>query len=765
MLELITRAIDSELARRVTVSAGRIWIFVFALSVCMTGCSSSNSNKSGDTMPKDNTADLSAQVVEATPEQQNVAGQVWYDESLKLNHLAGESSPYLLSHADNPVDWYPWGDEALERSKAEDKPIFLSIGYAACHWCHVMEHESFEDDSVAAFLNENFIAIKVDREQRPDLDQIYMTAVQAFTRGGGGWPMSVFMTPDLKPFFAGTYFPRDDKYGRPGFLSLANNINRAYRENRSDLNKQADALSQAVIQRLQPLAAQGELERGLFEKGIQQSLGRTDFVNGGFGSGTKFPHAAELSALLRQFRLTGDEKIKKSLDLTLTAMINRGMYDQVGGGFHRYTVDPKWAVPHFEKMLYDNSLLVPLYLDAYLVFKKYDYLDAAVRTLDFMIRELSDPPGGFYSALDADSEHEEGKFYVWKKSDIDAALGEDADFYYKYFHVSEAGNFEHLTNVMARNDAAFAKLENDSDAGNIRARLAQLNQTLFTVRAPRERPLTDDKVVTGWNGMALTALCRGYQVTSEQRFLNAATRLGRFLKNTMFADGKLRHTYRRGGFSSGQFLEDYGYVANGMVDLYESDADYQWLEFATRLARDGFTMFSDASGALYLSPKGESDHIVRPSDVFDGSYPAPGSYLMLAAQRIAALNDDKGLAEHVDRSLRALSGAIKRSPVGMLSAALVLHNQYISRVEFAVVGDGPARADFLDVVYRSYLPYRVIAASDKADDRVALLKGRDVMADSENGATGYVCQNYICQLPASSVDEFAKQVAALNTAP
>ena len=710
-----------------------------------------------DSMAEENAADT-------TPEQQNVADQVWFDKNVKLNHLKDESSPYLLSHADNPVNWYPWGDEALARAKAEDKPIFLSIGYASCHWCHVMEHESFEDDSVAAFLNENFIAIKVDREQRPDLDQIYMTAVQAFTRGGGGWPMSVFMTPDLKPFFAGTYFPRDDKYGRPGFLSLANNLFRAYRDNRNDLNKQADALSKAVIQRLRPLAAQGELERGIFEKAIEQSLGRTDFTNGGFGSGTKFPHAAELNALLRQYRLTGNARIKKALDLTLTAMINRGLFDQIGGGFHRYTVDPKWAVPHFEKMLYDNSLLVPVYLDAYLVFKKYDYLDAAVRTLDFMLLEMSDPAGGYYSALDADSEHEEGKFYVWKKSDIDAALGKDAEFYYKYYHVTDAGNFEHLTNVMARKDAAFAELESDSDAENIRVRLAAMNKTLFTVRAPRERPLTDDKIVTGWNGMALTAFSRGYQVTGEKRFLIAATRLGRFLKDTMFADGKLRHTYRRGGFSRGQFLEDYGYVANGMVDLYETDANYEWLEFATDLARDGFSMFSDTNGALYLSPKGEADHIVRPSDVYDGSYPAPGSYLMLAAQRIAALNDDKQLAEHVERSLKALSGAIKRSPVGMLSAALVLNNQYISRVEFAVVGNAPARADFLNVIYSSYLPYRVIAASDKADDRVALLKGRHVISGSENGATGYVCQNYVCKLPAPGVEEFAKQVAALSAA-
>ncbi|MFQ5606737.1 MAG: thioredoxin domain-containing protein [Candidatus Zixiibacteriota bacterium] len=559
-----------------------------AVATLLTAGGCSGSDSAGDKM-----SDRNADNLAATSEQKQVAEQLWYDKNAKLNHLVSESSPYLLSHADNPVDWYPWDDEALARAKSEDRPIFLSVGYASCHWCHVMERESFQDDSVAEFLNANFISIKVDREQRPDLDQIYMTAVQAFTRGGGGWPMSVFLTPDLKPFFAGTYFPRVDSYGRPGFLTLIQNIMKAYLENRAGLNKQAETISRAVIERLQPMASQARFGREIFERAIEESLKRVDFVNGGFGGSTKFPHAAELSALLRSYKLTGADSVKQALEVTLTAMMNRGMYDQVGGGFHRYTVDSRWAVPHFEKMLYDNSLLVPLYLDAYLVFERRDYLDAATATLDFMLREMSDPDGGFYSALDADSDHEEGKFYVWKKSELDSVLGNDAGFYYEYYKVTDAGNFEGNTNVMARRDAAFAALEDDTESESIRSRLKALNQKLYNARAPRIRPFTDDKIVIGWNGMALTAFCRGYQVTGEERFLQAARRLGSFLKGVAFADGKLRHTYRRGVFSEGLFLEDYGYVANGMVDLYETDPDYEWLEFATLLAREGFELFSD----------------------------------------------------------------------------------------------------------------------------------------------------------------------------
>ncbi|MBN4072290.1 thioredoxin domain-containing protein [bacterium AH-315-F03] len=694
--------------------------------------------------------------------QEIVDSQRWYDPNKKLNHLVGESSPYLLSHADNPVDWYPWGEEALARAKAEDKPIFLSVGYASCHWCHVMEHESFEDDSVAALLNEHFIAIKVDREQRPDIDQIYMTAVQTFTRGGGGWPMSVFMTSELKPFFAGTYFPRDDKsgYNRPGFISLLNQIIAVYTTDRVNINKQAEKLTEQLRANLAPITQSNGLSATIFASAITQSMGRVDFVYGGFGQSRKFPHTAELRGILRNYALSGDAQSKKALEITLRGLLYYGMYDQVGGGFHRYTVDRQWAVPHFEKMLYDNSLMVPLLLDAYLVFDNQDYLDGAIQTLDFLLREMRDTAGGFYSALDADSEGEEGLFYVFTKKEMDEILGSDSSFYYQYYVVTDNGNFEHKTNVMARQADIWAELKNSSDEPQVRAKLDALNLRILAERANRIRPLTDDKVVTAWNGMALSAFSRGYQVTGQKRFLDAAQKLGAFLNERMFQDGELLHTYRNDVTSRGPLLEDYGYVAEGMVDLYETDGNYRWLVFAHTLVNDGFTKFSDENGFLYLSVGNASDLIVRPSDIYDGSYPSPGSYLLSAAQRVAALTDDKALATSMRKSLATLGSATERSAAGMMSTVLVHHNNALQRSEFAIVGDADSRKEFLDIVYQHYLPYRIIAASDGADDRVALLIQRNPL--NKNRATGFVCQDYVCQLPTENVAEFAALVKKLQ---
>ncbi len=752
--------------RITTLTCTTLGAFVL-LSIGSCSSSSSTKNGSGKTYAMDEN------VLNEETTQKEIAAQQWYDPAKKLNHLAGESSPYLLMHADNPVNWYPWGEEALQRAREENKPIFLSVGYASCHWCHVMEHESFTDDSVANFLNEHFISIKVDREQRPDIDQIYMTAVQVFTRGGGGWPMSVFMTPDLKPFFAGTYFPRHDGYGRPGFLTLLQNLNKVYEQNRDEVNKQADRMASIVKQQLQPVLTKVNQGKNTFNEAIDQSLSRVDFTFGGFGNDKKFPHASELTGLLRYYVLNKDsipaktddskkpskvEKVSTAITMTLDAMMSHGMYDQVGGGFHRYTVDRKWSVPHFEKMLYDNSLLVPVYLDASLVYHSADYLEAATETLDFMRRELSDPAGGYYSALDADSDGEEGKFYVWTKKETDEVLGPDAEFYYQYYVVSDNGNFENGTNVMARNESAFRGLVGAADEQSVRQRLQALNKKLYAARSPRVRPMTDDKVVTGWNGMALTAFARGYEVSGEKRFLQSAQKLGHFLKETMYDGKMLRHTYRKGVFSDGQFLEDYGYVANGMVDLYEADHDYQWLEFATALVKSGFDLFSDTSGSLYLSPDGDSEHFVRPSDVYDGSYPAPGSALLSAAQRVAAFTDDKAIASKVKRSLDALGTAIQRSPVGMMSTVLVLHNEFIPRAEFAIIGDNADISKFTSLVYKRYFPYRIIAASESADDRVALLRGRTKLDDGGSGATGYVCRNYACQLPTSDPQTFAKQI-------
>ncbi|HSG98671.1 MAG TPA: thioredoxin domain-containing protein [candidate division Zixibacteria bacterium] len=691
-----------------------------------------------------------------------VSGQRWFDPDATLNHLAGETSPYLLSHADNPVDWYPWGEEALTRAREQNKPIFLSIGYAACHWCHVMEHEVFEDEAVAEFLNRHFVSIKVDREERPDLDRIYMQAVQIFTRGGGGWPMTVFMTPELKPFFAATYLPRDSDpaSGRPGFLTLASRIEKMYSESNPKLFDQANAITDALREQLKPFTEAAELSAEKFSRAIESSLGRVDFSYGGFGEEQKFPHHSELTALLRDFALNQTPRTREALDKTLRAMLSKGMYDHVGGGFHRYTVDRRWAVPHFEKMLYDNALLASVYADAFLLFGERDYRDALTGVLDFMLAELADPSGGFYSAIDADSEGEEGAFYVWLKKELDNLLGDDADFYYSYYRVSEFGNFDGGANVLARIDSAWSALRGASEEAQIRDRLSALNRKLYIARQQRERPLTDDKIITAWNGMALTALARGFQVTGERRYGDAAQRLGALVRDTLYQDGALAHVYRRGSFSDGQFLEDYGYIANGLVDLYESDGDVQWLTLAAALAHEAFELFADSTGFLYLTVESAQDHLIRPNDIFDGSYPAAGSYLLQAAQRISALTDDKPLRENLNKSLAALSGAIDRAPLGLFSALLVAHNQFIPRAEFAVVGPVEEREPFLQNVYRRYFPNRIIAFGDGADGRVALLKNREPLQTSQ--ATGFVCRDYVCQLPTSDPEEFREQIDAFN---
>ncbi|MHC4499554.1 MAG: thioredoxin domain-containing protein, partial [Planctomycetota bacterium] len=422
------------------------------------------------------------------------------------NHLRNENSPYLLSHADNPVDWYPWGDEALQRARDEDKPIFLSIGYAACHWCHVMERESFEDKKIAAILNESFVSIKVDREQRPDLDNIYMSFTTALT-GSGGWPMSVFLTPDLKPFFAGTYFPPEDRYGRPGFKRLITEIARAYRQDKEKIISLSESIMAQLSSRINAGAGQGLLTADLVSKGADGLMQGFDHAYGGFGQAPKFPQALELSLFLRHYRQSGDISFLQAALKALKGMADGGIYDHIGGGFARYSTDQKWLVPHFEKMLYDNSLLVPVYVEAYQVTGDSENLETVRGTLEFVLREMTDKSGGFYSSLDADSEHEEGKFYIWSKSEVDSLLGDEADLFCRYYNITEGGNFEgrNILNITADSERLRQSLSLD----DFDQRMAAGRAKLLEARPKRVRPATDDKILSSWNGLTLYALCKG----------------------------------------------------------------------------------------------------------------------------------------------------------------------------------------------------------------------------------------------------------------
>ncbi|MFH2055727.1 MAG: thioredoxin domain-containing protein, partial [bacterium] len=472
-------------------------------------------------------------------------------EMTTQNHLAGSTSPYLLQHANNPVDWYPWGEEALQRARVEDKPIFLSIGYSACHWCHVMEHESFENPETATLMNEHFVCIKVDREERPDLDDIYMTFIQLST-GSGGWPMSVFLTPDLKPFFGGTYFPPEDRYGRPGFPNLLQNVATAWKTQRDQIEQSSEAFAARLQQVMGTTGAAGQFPENTLEQAAQQLLSGFDAVNGGFSGPPKFPPSYSLSLLMRYIKRRGDEQALRALTFTLDKMAQGGIYDQLGGGFHRYSVDTYWLVPHFEKMLYDNALLSRTYFEAYQLTGNDFYLRIGTEVLDYILRDMTDGAGGFHSSEDADSEGEEGKFYVWTPQEIVEALGEDdGKLVCDYFDVTEAGNFEDGKSILhVRGKAQLFAERYGLTFEELASNLAEARAGLLEARSRRIRPHKDDKVLADWNGLMLSSLARGYQLSGDEQYLRAANRCADFLRETMYRSDGLHRTYRQGAVGS-----------------------------------------------------------------------------------------------------------------------------------------------------------------------------------------------------------------------
>jgi uncharacterized protein len=669
------------------------------------------------------------------------------------NHLTNENSPYLLSHAHNPVDWYPWGDEALQKACREDKPIFLSIGYAACHWCHVMERESFENQEIAAILNEHYVSIKVDREQRPDIDQIYMTFTQALT-GGGGWPMSVFLSSDLKPFFAGTYFPPEDYYGRPGFKKVITEIAKAWREERRQVLDSAEAITAQLTAHIDSPSEQILLTGDLFTRGAVELMGGFDHKNGGFGNAPKFPHATELMLFFRRYLNSDDESYRQAAEKGLRAMGQGGIYDHLGGGFARYSTDAAWVVPHFEKMLYDNALLVPVYAEAYRITREPFYLEIVRGTLDFILREMTDSTGGFYSALDADSEGEEGKFYVWTKAEIVGLLGGDADKFCQYYNITDSGNFE-KKNILHVTGASSG-VRNESNPEDFDRRLAEAKQKLLAARAGRVRPLTDDKILTSWNGLALSALCAGYRYTQDRRYLDAAIKNAEFVRSTLFRDGKLTHSYRGGRHSEGQFLEDYGYYLRGLIELYQvdhSENNGRWLDFASQLAERATELFLTEDGALFMREAGQADLIYRPKDETDGALPSPSSYLIEALLKLGRLTGNNDYTLAGEKALRALSGSIARHPGGMASALLALDYHLGDKIEVVVVGDGAERGKMLDTFRFALPPGALLAVSVSGDNGRALFEGRTAHSGE---VLAYVCRNSVCRLPVRTAVELGQ---------
>jgi uncharacterized protein YyaL (SSP411 family) len=675
------------------------------------------------------------------------------------NRLAKESSPYLLQHRDNPVDWYPWGPEAIERARREDRPIFLSIGYSACHWCHVMEHESFESEAIARVLNENFVPIKVDREERPDLDQIYMNAVQMLT-GHGGWPMSVFLTPDLKPFYGGTYWPPRGSRGMPGFDQILAAVIDAWKNRREQALTAAEQLT-AELQNVGAVAAgdAGGLDVGLIDAAAGQLRRSFDNTYGGFGQAPKFPHPMDLQLLVREWHRTGQQGSLDMVRLTLDRMAAGGIYDHLGGGFARYSVDARWLVPHFEKMLYDNALLAGAYLDAYLVTGDANYTRVLRETLDYVVRDMTNPGGGFYSTEDADSEGHEGLFYTWTPDEIEAVLGEERGATFgRVYDVSDVGNFEgrSILNLPKTLEQCAAILRREPH--ELAAELAESREKLFAVREKRVRPGRDDKVIVAWNGLMIDAMARAGAGLNEPEYAVTADEVASFILSRMRRDdGRLLHSWRNGHAKLDAYLDDYAALANSLVSLYEANFKERWIDEAVALMDIVLDKFADpAGGGFFYTASDHEQLIARTKELTDSSTPSGNS---LAANALLRLGRLLGRSDYLDAAEQTLAAAVpimQRAPMAAGQMLLALDFYIGPTHELVLVGD-MARDDTKQAIasiHRRHLPRSVFAGRDtRSADPTGSQSGHlNEIFEGKESPQGqpalYVCEDFACSAPA-----------------
>lgn len=680
------------------------------------------------------------------------------------NRLAHETSPYLLQHAHNPVDWYPWGEEALEMARAEDRPIFLSIGYSACHWCHVMERESFENERTAELMNANFVNVKVDREERPDLDAIYMEAVQAMT-GSGGWPMSVFLTPSGKPFYGGTYFPPQPRYGIPSFSQVLLAVADAYKNRRKDLEEQAQRLTDA-IGRTGSLTASGGAPGGeVLSEATAKLLQYFDEQYGGFGDQPKFPQPMTLEFAMSQYRRGGGEDVLGIAEHTLQQMAAGGIYDHLGGGFHRYSVDRIWLVPHFEKMLYDNAQLLRAYLHAWQIKKRPGHRQVVEETVDYVLREMTAPGGGFYSAQDADSEGEEGKFFVWTAEEIERVLGkEEADLLGRCYGVTPAGNFEGKTILNLRQTAAEIALQTGAEVEAVGERLAAARQKLFIEREKRVKPERDDKVLTEWNGLMIHALADVGVVLGRADALEAAIASANFILAKMSQEnGLLFRSYKDGQARFNAYLEDYAAFARGLVALYESTFELRWLAEAVRLTQIMQSQFVDeAGGGFFQTGIAHEQLVVRRKDFIDNAIPSGNSMAAELLLRLAKLTGNNAYASEAVRIFRIMAAAMAQQPTGFGRMLTALDDLVGPSQEIAVVGSlaDPRTQLLLQEIRRHYLPHSVLALKEPdSENPLPLLEGRTLV---EGQPAAYVCENYACRLPVTSIEALRTAVVGVS---
>ncbi len=678
------------------------------------------------------------------------------------NRLANCSSPYLRQHQDNPVDWYPWGDEAFKRAEQADRPIFLSVGYSACHWCHVMEHESFENQKIADILNEHFVSIKVDREERPDVDQIYMHAVQMLT-GSGGWPMSVFMTHAGQPFYGGTYWPPDSRWGRPGFGQVLLAIVDAWQNKREQITNQGKQITENLAKSCYgPIANATSLNTDWIAAADRWLVQHHDPAHGGFGGAPKFPHAMDLSLMIELSARQPNEQRTQAVTLTLDKMSRGGIYDHLGGGFARYSVDERWLVPHFEKMLYDNALLAAAYADAYRLWKNEEYATVVRETLDYVIREMTDPSGAYYSTEDADSEGVEGKFYIWSLHEIEEVLGlQRSQQFCDCYDVTEEGNFEE-SNILnlPKSIAQFAKLHQLNES-TLRQELAEDRNKLLERRALRVRPGLDDKVLLSWNALMITAMTRGYRALGDDRYLGSAQKAVDFIRQHMRReDGRLWHTWRHGEASLDAYLDDYAYLIDALTELFQVDPRTETLTLAIELANVLTKHFSDPEGGFYFTADDHEKLVARSKDNADSSVPSGNAMAASGFLNLSHLTGRDDFLQAAQSTLIAASGVMSSSPQAAGQALRVLLRATQPSKEYALFA-GTNATEFTALRHRLLFhlePCSVTIAMDDPRNQTSLAKLCPLVearAAIDGQTTLYICENFTCQQPLVGSDAIA----------
>jgi len=716
------------------------------------------------------------------------------------NRLINEKSPYLLQHADNPVDWYPWGEEAFQKAVKEDKPIFLSIGYSTCHWCHVMEHESFENEEIAAKINEYFVPIKVDREERPDIDNIYMSAVTAMT-GRGGWPLTAILTHDLKPFFGGTYFPPQPKWGSPGLMDILESVHKAWQDNREQLIQSSSALIESLKAKETSsnrgsVTAEQVFNKKILEKCFNQFSQRYDAQYGGFGGAPKFPSSHNLSFLLRYWLRTKDDRVLGMVEDTLTKMAKGGIYDHLGGGFHRYATDRYWQIPHFEKMLYDQAILSRTYLEAYQITKKDSYAQTAREIFNYVLRDMQYPDGGFYSAEDADSldpdeyaqmtvdqtqplEKKEGAFFLWRHEEIQKLLGKDAAIFNHYFGVQPGGNahsdpqeeFTGKNIIFIDQDLKETADKFQLSPEQVSEILERSKQKLLSIRRLRPRPYLDDKILVDWNGLMISSLAFGGKVLDAPQYLKAASQAADFIiEHLIREDGRLLHRYREGESAIPGMIEDYAFFTNGLLDLYEASLDFKYLKLAHQLAGDMVELFWDeAQGGFFFTASDTKELLFRQKELYDGAIPSGNSIAALVLVRLSQLTLQNQWSEKLEQLFMHFAEEITQRPsvYGQMMIALDYAIGPSQEIVIAAQERDGMVEQIHDKIYDYFIPNKVILlrTTDKVEEKeiVALAPFVENQLPLGGDTTVYLCENHVCKLPVKEVDKFEELLRGLNT--